>query len=255
MSNIKIAIISDDVSMRESIRGYFAATGEISVVLESDNAESVMDDFEKLGIDVVITQVLMAGVNGFDMMERYLGEDYCPKFIVISELKSEVFMCRCFASGASAYLLKPLNLKQLEINVRNICGKSNAANHLVKNANKPVNDKSIDERLATIFVSIGIPPHIKGYQFLRDGIKFVVEDPAIINSITRELYPSIAKKHDTTPSKVERAIRHAIEVAWSRGKIDNINNLFGVKVYSANEKPTNGEFIALIADKMLLEGA
>ena len=83
----------------------------------------------------------------------------------------------------------------------------------------------------------------------------MVEDPTIINAITRELYPNIAKKHDTTPSKVERAIRHAIEVAWSRGKIDNINNLFGVKVYSANEKPTNGEFIALIADKMLLEGA
>ena len=108
---------------------------------------------------------------------------------------------------------------------------------------------------ATIFVSIGIPPHIKGYQFLRDGIKFVVEDPAIINTITRGLYPTIAKKYSTTASKVERAIRHAIEVAWSRGKIDNINNLFGVKVYTANDKPTNGEFIALLADKMLLEGA
>lgn len=255
MSSIKVAIISDDVSMREGIKSYFSATGGISVVLESDDAEGVMDNFESLGVEVVITQVLMAGINVFDMMERFVGKDYCPKFIVISELKSEVFMCRCFAGGASAYLLKPLNMKQLEIKVRNVCGKSNEINRVVKNANQVVTDKSLDEKLATIFVSIGIPPHIKGYQFLRDGIKFVVEDPTIINAITRELYPNIAKKHDTTPSKVERAIRHAIEVAWSRGKIDNINNLFGVKVYSANEKPTNGEFIALIADKMLLEGA
>ena len=102
---------------------------------------------------------------------------------------------------------------------------------------------------------MGIPAHIKGYQFLREAIKITVDDPEIINSITKKLYPPIAAVFNTTPSKVERAIRHAIEVAWNRGKIENINQIFGMKIYSANEKPTNGEFIALVADKMLLEGA
>ena len=101
---------------------------------------------------------------------------------------------------------------------------------------------------------VGIPPHIKGYQFLREGIKISTERPEIINAITKQLYPTIAERFNTTASKVERAIRHAIEVAWNRGRIENINNLFGVKVYTKNDKPTNGEFIALVADKMLLEG-
>lgn len=158
------------------------------------------------------------------------------------------------SDGASGYLLKPLNLKQLDDKIADI---RNGFATTEKQKSVTVRDfvRSIDERLATIFVSIGIPPHIKGYQFLRDGVKCVVDEPSLINSITRGLYPEIAKKYDTTPSKVERAIRHAIEVAWNRGKIENINSLFGVKIYSANEKPTNGEFIALLADKMLLEGA
>lgn len=114
--------------------------------------------------------------------------------------------------------------------------------------------KAVNEKITNIFLTVGIPAHIKGYQFLREAIKMAIERPEIINSITKKLYPSIAEKFSTTASKVERAIRHAIEVAWNRGKIENINSIFGIKVYSQNEKPTNGEFIALVADKMLLEG-
>ena len=114
--------------------------------------------------------------------------------------------------------------------------------------------KTLDERVTCVFLIVGIPAHIKGYQFLREGIKMAIENPSIINSITKQLYPSIAEKYDTTPSKVERAIRHAIEVSWNRGKIENINSLFGLKIYASREKPTNGEFIALVADKMLIEG-
>ena len=114
---------------------------------------------------------------------------------------------------------------------------------------------ALDEKISKIFISVGIPPHIKGYSYLREGIKLAVCDPDVINNITKKLYPMIGEKYSTTPSKVERAIRHAIEVAWARGRINNINDLFGVQTYLAGEKPTNGEFIALIADKMLLEGA
>ena len=121
------------------------------------------------------------------------------------------------------------------------------------NKENSVVDKAIEERITNIFITVGIPAHIKGYQFLREAIKMAVDNPEVINSITKQLYPSVAKRFSTSASKVERAIRHAIEVAWNRGKIENINSLFGVKVYNHNEKPTNGEFIALVADKMLLE--
>ncbi|MCL2631385.1 MAG: sporulation initiation factor Spo0A C-terminal domain-containing protein [Firmicutes bacterium] len=116
-----------------------------------------------------------------------------------------------------------------------------------------VNDKALDERLAGIFISSGIPPHIRGYQFLREAVKQAVKNPNMINSITKQLYPAVADKFSTSPSKVERAIRHAIEVAWSRGKIENINNIYGIRVLSKGEKPTNGELIALLSDKMMLE--
>ena len=116
---------------------------------------------------------------------------------------------------------------------------------------KPI---TIDEKISEIFIAIGIPPHIKGYAYLREGIKMTVERPYLINSVTKELYPAIAKKFQTTASKVERAIRHAIEVAWNRGRIDAINAIFGSRIYLGAEKPTNSEFIALVADKLILEG-
>ena len=112
---------------------------------------------------------------------------------------------------------------------------------------------SMDRQISKIFVSIGISPHIKGYQYLRTAIKLCVKDTSIISSITKRLYPDVAKEYDTTPSKVERAIRHAIEVCWNRGKIDSINNIFGSQVFTRNDRPTNGEFIALLADKLLLD--
>ena len=113
--------------------------------------------------------------------------------------------------------------------------------------------KSLDEKITTIFLTVGIPAHIKGYHYLREAIRMVYYNPDLVSKITKELYPGIAKRFNTTPSKVERAIRHAIEVSWTRGKIENINKLFGFNVYGKNDKPTNGEFIALVADKLIIE--
>jgi len=124
----------------------------------------------------------------------------------------------------------------------------------VTKAGQVLNAALLTKRISNIFITVGIPAHIKGYQFLREAIKLTIERPDIINSITKELYPNIAKQFNTSPSKVERAIRHAIEVGWSRGKIENINNVFGVRVYDHNDRPTNGEFIALVADKMMVDG-
>ena len=143
------------------------------------------------------------------------------------------------------FLAKPLNFNSL----------LERLNGFDKEEKRDKKRNSLEEKISNIFINVGIPPHIKGYSFLREGVKMVVDNPLIINNITKQLYPSIGEKYQTSPSKVERAIRHAIEVAWNRGRIDYINNILGVRAYVGAEKPTNGEFIALVADKMLLERA
>ena len=158
---------------------------------------------------------------------------------------------KAMEEGADYYLVKPFTLSSAMERME----------ELVKDRNEGVKDfgvskkkpVSLEEKISDIFIAIGIPPHIKGYAYLREGIKTTVNHPNVINSVTKVLYPSIAKNFETTPSKVERAIRHAIEVAWNRGRIDAINAVFGSRVYLGSEKPTNSEFIALVADKLILE--
>ena len=188
-----------------------------------------------------------------------LNLEYEIKTIIISALSGEGFIQKAFDMGVKYYMAKPLNYELLETRMLEILENNNLKTELVvenkKMENFAVRNKQLDSKITHIFITVGIPAHIKGYQFLREAIKMAIDNPEIINSITKKLYPSIAERFETSASKVERAIRHAIEVAWNRGKIENINTLFGVKVYSNNEKPTNGEFIALVADKMLIEGA
>ncbi len=225
-----------------------AENEDFNIVFDVDGREA-RQALESINADVVVTELVMSGEDGYALLEKYRD----VKFIVASELKSEVFVIKSLELGAKYYLVKPLEYNVLEQRILNVCEGSKLGGKTVRS--KSISERTLDERISSIFVSVGIPAHIKGYQFLREGIKLAVDNPPIINSITKNLYPSIAQKFNTTSSKVERAIRHAIEVAWNRGKIENINSIFGVKVYSSAEKPTNGEFIALLADKMLLECA
>ena len=183
----------------------------------------------------------MPRLDGYGVLEK-IGRE--RRVIVMSALSSGSFVTKAIDLGAKYFLMKPFRFQQLEARIVE-CMKSSAAVR--------IKNKSLEEKITNIFITVGIPAHIKGYQFLREAIKMAIDNPDVINSITKRLYPEVARRFDTSPSKVERAIRHAIEVAWNRGKIENINSLFGVRVYSHNEKPTNGEFIALVADKMLLE--
>ena len=168
-----------------------------------------------------------------------------PKVIFISNLSHSGFVSKAIKEGASYFMVKPILPENLAERIENILEEKTVESR---------DEKQLDEKISNIFISIGIPAHIKGYQFLREAVKLAVEEPEIIGSITKKLYPTIAEKFETSSSKVERGMRHAIEVAWNRGKIENINTLFGLKIYSSNEKPTNGELIALIADKMIMEG-
>ena len=175
-------------------------------------------------------------------------KEKCPKIIFISNLSHSGFVSKAKKEGASYFMVKPITPQNLEQRLLELAKQNNNVNV------ESQAEKQLDEKISNIFISIGIPAHIKGYQFLREAVKLAVEEPEIIGSITKRLYPAIAEKFETSSSKVERGMRHAIEVAWNRGKIENINSLFGLRIYSSNEKPTNGELIALIADKMLMEG-
>jgi two-component system response regulator (stage 0 sporulation protein A) len=205
---------------------------------------------EKNDYDIVVLDLVLSEVDGYEVIEAVKNKNKNTKIIVLSALSSETFIKKAMGMGVDYYMLKPAKLDILSKRVNELLVEGKTS---LSTISKLDSEKEIEEKITNIFITVGIPAHIKGYQFLREAIKLAMENPDIINSITKKLYPSIAERFDTSASKVERAIRHAIEVAWNRGKIENINNIFGLTVYSNNEKPTNGEFIALVADKMLLE--
>ena len=200
--------------------------------------------------DLLVVDLVLSEVDGFEVIEKAKQTNKNIKIVVLSALSSETFIKKTMSLGANYYMLKPINMDVLAKRIDDLFNEEQQDKILISKADS---EKEIEEKITNIFITVGIPAHIKGYQFLREAIKLAMENPDIINSITKKLYPSIAERFDTSASKVERAIRHAIEVAWNRGKIENINSIFGLTVYSNNEKPTNGEFIALVADKMLLD--
>jgi len=258
----KIVVVDSNDKYCEMMKDYFLESRkDLRVVATFGNVIDAVDYISDNEIDIVITDIIIPNADGFDLINeiKRLGLEKTPKIVVVSALTGEGFIQKAFSMGVSYYMLKPLNYELLENRLVEIVHDDltvNSSNNIPSNNSiaKP-KAKLLDERITNIFITVGIPAHIKGYQFLREAIKMAIDTPDIINSITKKLYPSIADKFDTSASKVERAIRHAIEVAWNRGKIENINNLFGIRVYGNNEKPTNGEFIALVADKMLIEGA
>ena len=201
--------------------------------------------------DMVITGMFLKGADGASVIQA-VKKTWPNAKIVAMGIANDALIEKAIVIGADYYLVKPFDNA---VAMERICEllKEENKTEIREYASKKRKPVTIDEKISEIFISIGIPPHIKGYGYLREGIKLTVERPYIINSVTKELYPTISKKFATTPSKVERAIRHAIEVAWNRGRIDAINAIFGTRVYLGTEKPTNSEFIALVADKLILE--
>lgn len=199
--------------------------------------------------DFLVTGLVLSGYDGLSVIAKLRELKLSVKIIVLSALSSDETITKAMEIGADYFMAKPINYQAL---IERLNGFSEEKSELVKSGVK-LRKTSLDEKISKIFINVGIPPHIKGYSFLREGVKMAVDDPAVINNITKKLYPMIGEKYQTTASKVERAIRHAIEVAWNRGRIESINSILGVRAYIGAEKPTNGEFIALVADKMLLE--
>lgn len=217
----------------------------------ASNGKELLDMIRDFKPEVVVMDLVLPELDGFAVMEKIKQEGIDTKILVHTSLALNGFVNKAMKMGASYYAMKPFDINLLIERIGDILN----AEEEEEETQSGVNMNKMEEKITNIFITVGIPAHIKGYQFLREAIKLAIANPEIINSITKKLYPTIAEKFSTSASKVERAIRHAIEVAWNRGKIENINNVFGLKVYSSNEKPTNGEFIALVADKMLIEGA
>lgn len=245
----RIMLVDDNDELIAALTSYFNSTEDCEVVATAENGEKALEIFPSVNPDVLILDLVMPHIDGFEFLERV--DKGKTKILVLSALSQDAFVTKAMNLGADYFMLKPAQPENLRKRIAEILSPAQIEKSQAKS--RQIKNRSLEEKITNIFITVGIPAHIKGYQFLREAIKLAIDDPDIINSITKKLYPEVAERFDTSPSKVERAIRHAIEVAWNRGKIENINSLFGVRVYSHNEKPTNGEFIALVADKMLLE--
>lgn len=264
MQTIKLAIIDDSQQTKDVVKANFENDSRFQVVYFDGNGAIARDQIVRTQPDVVLLDLVLPNKDGLAVLGELGALESAPKVMVTTALTNQNFVQKAVALGAKDYVVKPFDVAALKDRILAVYGaeQENTSAAAQQEVDKFWGDKkrilyknhNLEEKISNIFITVGIPAHIKGYQFLREAIKMAIEEPEIVNSITKKLYPSIAARFDTSASKVERAIRHAIEVAWNRGKIENINDVFGLKVYDSNEKPTNGEFIALVADKMIIEG-
>ncbi|WP_423230240.1 sporulation transcription factor Spo0A [Caloranaerobacter ferrireducens] len=259
---IRIAIADDNKDFCNILHEFLLTQNDVEVVGVAKDGLEALELIENKLPDVLILDIIMPHLDGLGVLEKLhtLELDKFPKIIVLSAVGQDKITQRAIALGADYYVVKPFNFDVFIKRIRQLTGSIPAIVEKRKQVDlkpsfiNPVNNgKSLEAKITNIIHEIGVPAHIKGYLYLRDAIGMVVENVELLSAVTKQLYPSIAKKYNTTPSRVERAIRHAIEVAWSRGKIDTINNLFGYTVHNEKGKPTNSEFIAMVADKLRLE--
>ena len=258
MGVISVAIADDNERMVEILDSIVKNDNDIQIVGKANNGEDVYHIIKEKEPDVVLLDLIMPKLDGLSVMEK-INHDHTikkhPKFIVISAIGQEGITEDAFNLGAYYYIMKPFDNEMVLSRVKSM--KHYFDNGVSQNQSNGCSERGIYENLESdvtdIIHEVGVPAHIKGYQYLRDAIIMVIREPEMLNSITKILYPTIAKRNQTTPSRVERAIRHAIEVAWSRGNMDIINSLFSYTVSTGKGKPTNSEFIALIADKIRLQ--
>ncbi len=269
LSTIQVLLADDNREFTNMLADYISNQQDMEVVGISFNGEEVLKTMESLPElpDVLILDIIMPHLDGLGVLERLRDMNLTPspKIIMLTAFGQENITQRAVQLGASYYILKPFDMEVLVNRVRQLVGTNaaissngggsvNMSNAMSKPAAvMPAKGRNLDASITAIIHEIGVPAHIKGYQYLREAITMVYNNIEILGSITKTLYPAIAEKFKTTPSRVERAIRHAIEVAWTRGNIDSISHLFGYTINISKSKPTNSEFIAMVADKLRIE--
>ena len=227
--------------------------GKLNVAIADDN-EVMRDLLEEMVTSDDELHLIGMAKDGLAVLDRIRADHTLknrPTFLMISGISNEKITEDAFERGADYYIMKPFDRNIVLDRIKTL---NRRKNKVRKEIGRPVEmEKTLEEDVTEIIHEVGVPAHIKGYQYLREAIIMSVTNMDMLNSITKILYPGIAKKFDTTPSRVERAIRHAIEVAWSRGKMDTLDDLFGYTISNGKGKPTNSEFIALITDKIRLQ--
>ena len=264
---ISILIADDNAEFAKTLKGYIEKEEDMEVIGHAKDGNEAVKMIENAQPDIALLDVIMPHLDGLGVLEKTqeLNISKKPTCIMLSAVGQDKITQRALELGANYYVVKPFDINLLVKRIKEIKNykvspfKMGTPSREIKAPYIDIrerggNDKDNLEALVTnVIHEVGVPAHIKGYQYLREAIMMVINDIEVINQITKQLYPEIAKKFNTTPSRVERAIRHAIEVAWGRGQTDVVESIFGYTVSARKGKPTNSEFIAMISDKLRLE--
>ena len=264
---IKIVLADDNKDFCQVLKEYLSNENDIEIFGIAKDGVEALELVKAKQPDLLVLDVIMPHLDGLGVIEKLntMNLDKMPKIIVLSAVGQDKITQTAINLGADYYIVKPFDfvvfinrIRELVLN-KPVVSQAKASKAVTELQMSRTNEYqqpgagNIEAEITNIIHEIGVPAHIKGYLYLREAIKMVIDNVELLGAVTKELYPSIAKEFNTTPSRVERAIRHAIEVAWSRGKVDTINQLFGYTVHTTKGKPTNSEFIAMIADKLRLE--
>ena len=267
---ITILIADDNADFATTLVGHLSKENDMEVVGIARDGKEAYEKILEMKPDVLLLDVIMPHLDGLGVLEKLNAANIekRPTCIMLSAVGQTKITQKAISLGAEYYVVKPFDIDVLINRIRDIKNykptptskidncytvRETKSKYIEINSIDKKNQENLEALVTNIIHEIGVPAHIKGYQYLREAIMMVVQDIDIINQITKQLYPEIAEKYRTTPSRVERAIRHAIEVAWARGKNDAVESIFGYTVSAAKGKPTNSEFIAMIADKLRLE--
>ena len=259
---IKLLIADDNKEFSRILSEYLGNENDFQIVSIASDGLEAMKYVTTYEPDVLILDIIMPHLDGIGVLERLnsMCDTKIPKVIILSAVGQDKITQRAIDLGAEYYVVKPFDLAVLANRIRELFPSDSSLSErrapllgFNENHKSMVNSYNLEVEVTNIMHEMGVPAHIKGYTFIRDAIQMVINDVDLLGAVTKELYPSIAIKHNTTASRVERAIRHAIGVASSRGQIDSMNNLFGNTINKNKIKPTNSEFIAMISDKLRIQ--
>ena len=240
-NRIKIVLTDINEDARFMLQSVLERSGRFVVTGSTGDGNQALQLVQETKPDLLLLDLLLPGLDGLSILRRLDGENK-PQVLAVSHFVSQDMVAEAGNLGAAMFVSKPYNENAIMENLLQLAEKHSEQLHA----------PGLEELVTSIIHEVGVPAHIKGYQYVREAIMITVENMEVINSVTKVLYPEVAKRFHTTPSRVERAIRHAIEVAWSRGRMETLEELFGYTVNTGKGKPTNSEFIALISDRIRL---
>ena len=263
----KVLLTDDNQQFTNILANFLGEKSDIEVVGTAIDGWDCLEKIERLEPDLVLLDLIMPRLDGLGVLDRMQNLSVRPKVIMLTAFANDAMIQRVMMKGASDYLIKPFDMEGIYERIKDVCrfypnmGRENggtmgnlalAEPASVYQVRQVKQRKPVEVEVTSLLHDMGVPAHVKGYQYLRDAILMTLEDVHLLSGITKDLYPKIALKYDTTPSRVERAIRHAIELAWGRGNIDLMTEYFGYTINLEKGKPTNSEFIAMVSDRIRL---